>query len=546
MLAYCTKDSTWTFAFNDDESFDPCDYKELLAKSSETKAFDVMEVASETWFSKEDVPLEYIEFLCNGVAVDRCETIEQTQTDGIWCPALNVPTVDNIDGFVGGTATDFEAQKGLDAHKHPIYWGRPLGDESTLNLILFTGRRWVLTDTNKLNISATDIGNMFQSGNFHASDLPKEAVTFLSDAVDSATDTCSPLGLAWHHAKYSEVEDVGIRNSKLFFPSPDLTRPVDTRLSCSKCNNQTNPCLFEGVCQSDGRCACKNGATGSFCDIAPLNNGQCDQYFNNQAFEFDGGDCCGGTCAYPICGVGWLDYAFGTNLTLRGSGFPNCLGYDMVKLKIYVQTSHPWEASLQLECDGVKYINIPFGTQIEHGNNQTLYVKDGVDCSFTMKHTLIRGPNNTTMRLIQESEGTDVLIFEKQAQATHDGDHNWYWPIIEETFSIVASCLLNDIFAATVTPDNLNEAQLSALSWLNGSPQIERFGCGGLLLIERYALAVLNYATGNALQQVKDWLLTEIYCDLWEGLFCDENAHVVQLDLCKFFYSFCILTASTC
>ena len=52
-------------------------------------------------------------------------------------------------------------------------------------------------------------------------------------------------------------------------------------------------CMHEGTCNmADGSCICANGASGTFCEITPVNDGKCDPYFNQEQFEYDGGACC--------------------------------------------------------------------------------------------------------------------------------------------------------------------------------------------------------------------------------------------------------------
>ena len=51
--------------------------------------------------------------------------------------------------------------------------------------------------------------------------------------------------------------------------------------------------MHEGTCNmADGSCICANGASGTFCEITPVNDGKCDPYFNQEQFEYDGGACC--------------------------------------------------------------------------------------------------------------------------------------------------------------------------------------------------------------------------------------------------------------
>jgi hypothetical protein len=71
---------------------------------------------------------------------------------------------------------------------------------------------------------------------------------------------------------------------------------IDVELICASCNDDTNKCLNDGICRTDGMCKCENGATGDWCQIQPTYNGHCDTYYNKHEFNYDGGDCCESTC----------------------------------------------------------------------------------------------------------------------------------------------------------------------------------------------------------------------------------------------------------
>ena len=43
-----------------------------------------------------------------------------------------------------------------------------------------------------------------------------------------------------------------------------LSNPV--RFLCTVCNNESNKCLYEGVCL-DGSCDCQHGTLGTLCSV---------------------------------------------------------------------------------------------------------------------------------------------------------------------------------------------------------------------------------------------------------------------------------------
>jgi len=71
---------------------------------------------------------------------------------------------------------------------------------------------------------------------------------------------------------------------------------IDVELICASCDYDTNECLNDGICRTDGMCECENGATGDWCQVQPTYNGHCDTYYNKHEFNYDGGDCCESTC----------------------------------------------------------------------------------------------------------------------------------------------------------------------------------------------------------------------------------------------------------
>ena len=228
-FGYCDQNSVWTFFYDDEDKDDPC--ISVLARSSETISYDIMTIEPSTWFSMDDVPLDYIQILCSDVApAPACHGT--FSDDGEWCPSLLVPS-DLLIGFSPKTSRQFEAlDDEIEFNKHPVYQG--VSTDGQLDLILYTGRRWVLTDTTKLNIS--DPSEL--SGFFDSSQFPKDAIPFVSDAVSAASDTCSPANLAWHYASTPRKRKKAAMRSSNFqrpiphalFHWPLVAQSVTTRL----------------------------------------------------------------------------------------------------------------------------------------------------------------------------------------------------------------------------------------------------------------------------------------------------------------------------
>ena len=117
------------------------------------------------------------------------------------------------------------------------------------------------------------------------------SVEYISNPVDVNTpsDAATPIGVNWFGAQARGISMVGIQ-------AVDPNRPSTAVLLCAVCDNITNPCFFNGICQDDGTCMCTTGSSGTLCQITPDGNGLCNTVFNTPEFDYDGGDCCEATC----------------------------------------------------------------------------------------------------------------------------------------------------------------------------------------------------------------------------------------------------------
>ncbi|CAJ1968799.1 unnamed protein product [Cylindrotheca closterium] len=310
-------DGGWAFFIG--EVGDICET--FIVRSGETSTFSLLEAATTKWYTSEDLPLDYLEITEIKNPSSECgQSMLRKTIDA--CPAIldfdSIPMsrlpqrIDNM-----------ESRSILDASvSHPIYYYNRI-EARSFDLLFFTGRRWLRTNSEHISTlagnetSLSDIHDFFfvKDGLFTlindlrtSPDSQTLWVSAMSGIVDVKRDQGSALGLQWYLPRYETADETSEGdNSRGYlqrnFPSADLTRPIDTVMTCLYCNKETNPCRYEGVCDNDsGICNCKHGTKGELCQIEPLENGVCDLFFNTAEYQYDGGDCCGGTCVGAQCG----------------------------------------------------------------------------------------------------------------------------------------------------------------------------------------------------------------------------------------------------
>ena len=328
-FGYCRRRQEWTFFLEGD---DPCDYGNVLVKSSASESIDIADHV-EPWFvafpnATHFLPMEnfrldvgcwdeddcgggtgecirnrcicpsgYSGFRCERHHAIACPRIELDDGGGLW--ATSFPTERQV-------ATGFERLS-----SQSLFYDRPIFyDASSMDVLLFTGLRWAMTNlVSGLNLaSVEELGRLDQQGTFDANDIL--SIDMLSEVVvhQSPKDRqSSPTNLNWH--------PVSNRN-----PLSDVVHPV--RLICSVCGDSYARCGFGNACVN-GTCSCTNGAKGTLCQTPPTTDGKCDEFFNTPEFEYDGGDCCQLTC------VSTSQHECGTRqvqIQSReiGLGFPQC------------------------------------------------------------------------------------------------------------------------------------------------------------------------------------------------------------------------------
>jgi hypothetical protein len=220
-------------------------------------------------------------------------------------------------------------------YKRPVYVGKSFGQEG-YDVLFYTGLRWAVTGSltgfpelcgDKENVTALAIFLQNSTKGFNAGFNGTVAkVDVLSEPVSSGSqkDSGTPVGLTWVSLEQAAPMDtVKLLNGEKSFAS----------LLCAGCNNSTNPCHNEGLCNTTSQtCDCKHGAKGALCQVQPIGDGSCNPFFNTPSFSYDGGDCCESTCSPSspyYCGTineGDLDKTF--NLRSEDNfvfmGFPNC------------------------------------------------------------------------------------------------------------------------------------------------------------------------------------------------------------------------------
>ena len=147
------------------------------------------------------------------------------------------------------------------------------------------------------------------------------SVEYISNPVDVNTpsDAVTPIGVNWFGAQARGISMVGIQ-------AVDPNRPSTAVLLCAVCDNITNPCFFNGICQDDGTCRCTTGSSGTLCQVTPDRNGFFNTYFNTPEFYYNGGDFCEANCVSTesySCVHAKIENPYGL-FAFGYIGFPNC------------------------------------------------------------------------------------------------------------------------------------------------------------------------------------------------------------------------------
>ncbi|CAJ1933061.1 unnamed protein product [Cylindrotheca closterium] len=354
-FAFCIQKNSWGFVFgNETEDVlagktSPCNWiahsKKVSSKTQDS--YDIMSTASDPWKVLNrrgiDVPFKGYELRCFdcrhdplfcGSAAGRGDCVRnRCECRKGWygrrcefrspCELIEFrdPERDVIDGRRFATQYNRmynDQGEPVEIYDRPVYEGSFLdGDDlGTTYQVFFNGFRWVLT---------ANLGDLLRSQKFHgywSAKWNQYTVIFYSAQVivDSPEDATSPEGLLWYRPL--------VKQRGKAIEGVDLKSIAPFRFLCASCDDDTNPCLYSGICRPGNKtCECPSGSSGRLCQILPTGNGRCDPYFNSREFSYDGGDCCKQTCVSTDeydCGRDVVTNSQGVK-SIGFVGFDNCM-----------------------------------------------------------------------------------------------------------------------------------------------------------------------------------------------------------------------------
>jgi hypothetical protein len=353
-FAYCEERSAWTLSSHADGRSDPCD--DWMVISQETATFDITAVSSSEWFvnpsKSELVQLQYFKMSCYDCNTledfeDRCGGRGQCMNNlceceegyfGLLCefeePCESLELDERSGNFRGtrdwsshyDVLTDAQDEL-VQVYNRPVYVNEY--SEGKFDIILFTGRRWVLTYSLFLALAGDGKESLLlYLSDFHAH-FSEYKVSFITEPLDVGTpaNAATPIGTEWFVA--GEKAEGRDGEAALEIQTAERALPLEAVFLCAKCHNISNPCFYDAECHNDGHCECVTGSSGVLCQLAPNGNGRCDPFFNNQVFNNDGGDCCESTCTSSteyFCGkdsTGYVDIGYPNCSRLRDTWFRN-------------------------------------------------------------------------------------------------------------------------------------------------------------------------------------------------------------------------------
>ncbi|CAB9509241.1 expressed unknown protein [Seminavis robusta] len=358
IFGYCDDIKAWTFRweFTDGTENVETDFCEWVARSSETDTFDITETVSQPWLVRDQTqrevvldPFRLFCFDCENEGEDdsddcggkgTCNSAVCECQDGWYglrCEFLSPCSELAIDARTEDFAStrdwssdyqSIELNSGslAEAYYRPVYVHEY--SNGAYDVVMFTGRRWALTSSEFLPRKGRVADDSVSGGQGTGSDIANffkyyyhgyrgyfdgdYSVAFLSDFMDTTThfDASTPVAFSWYRA-VSEERTHALENQ-------GLGQEVESEFLCSGCDIESNPCLYDGECIA-GVCQCSLDSFGELCEIPPVRNGHCDNFFNTPEFKMDGGDCCESTCESTdqyICGAEEQGYV--------STGYFNC------------------------------------------------------------------------------------------------------------------------------------------------------------------------------------------------------------------------------
>ena len=327
IIRYCNDINSdgggWVFTFeNNDDSSTECNHAFIISTDLSDEALYDFYVDQPSWLGKLSFKAEgrptipmYDEIQIISVKVKEIEDppfshMSQNET----CPQIRLD--ERFPGFAGtkqwsdkfDILVDDKSDSPLSVYQRPVFYSKDPYYNVTKNwdIILYLGYRWALLSPNQyykgrknhetdLVESYADLVNYIKRFDGYSSNYE---VAFFSDPVRirSSNDLVLPVLLNWYSATSLLSQSNGGRRQ-----TADERRESKASIICSTCSNQPdagvyNKCFFEGQCQPNDTCLCSKGSSGTLCQIAPKNDGNCNSYFNTPEFSDDGGDCCLSTC----------------------------------------------------------------------------------------------------------------------------------------------------------------------------------------------------------------------------------------------------------
>lgn len=296
-----------------------------------------------------------------------------------------------------------------------------------------------------------------------------------------------------------------------------------------------------------------------------INDGICNVHFNDESFDFDGGDCCAATCSHEGCGVGALPNPFNsTNRT--GFGYPHCNDPNMMPLVIelnaftnnrdlykttvplsgsersHIETFRPdfWDvepadALLTLYCNGIKILKVYINPSMID-QTEMVMVPEEAKCEIRIK--------NSTATVTHFDD--DPLWYVNYTVYNHKIDNLLFPPVIlvqessfvrqSVSFERIPVCYADKIFGEQ---RNVMELQKSynmynnlsateeAVQWMVNVTETKNGVCPGYFG-QRFALASMFYTAPSA----EPWIYEDAPCN-WPNIICvgEYNSSDPTLDL---------------
>ncbi|CAJ1933930.1 unnamed protein product [Cylindrotheca closterium] len=454
----------------------------------------------------------------------------------------------------------------------PIYYSKtPNTRTNATDLVFFTGHRWVLTDSNQLfglnttraGITTVDVLQDFfyrDQVRFQSTRQIGEWVSLVSERVEISSDEGSPLGLLWFYPRYEE-------SPLIDFPAADIARPVTAPFPCGFCDDDSNPCLYEGKCNTDtGFCNCTHGASGALCQDKPLANGICNVYFNTAEFGYDEGDCCLGTCIGPTCGEDDLPSPFNRQWSVFFSlevhdtfenrqipfgilpesepdfislpfWFEHCIDPRMAKVTLEVSPlaetiGYADFIPVTVRCDGILYFQTPLlGFETDEASfRQELNLPYGSVCTFDFPMETAYAAFFKNISVIA-GDTNEPFMFQYNSRCSFElriPDSQCGWETL-----ISESIAIRSDLDASCSSDVSGNPSLSVVEFegLGSGPTLNRICARNPEhLLERYAIRKLLDITPGGVRVTSEqhicdgvWNIDDFQID------CDEHEYVVGL-----------------